>query len=69
MNTVSRTISGVAILIIGGFVLYLTLTEPGNLFSKLWGLGWGGLLCGLAVYLFLNDAEDKIEEITESKEE
>ena len=63
MNVVSRTISGMVILAFGIFVLYRTLVEESGVWLFVLGLSSGVFLCGVAVYLFLNTKEDKIEQI------
>lgn len=63
MNIVSRTISGMVILALGIFVVYGTLVEESGVWSFVSGLSSGVFLCGVAVYLFLNTKEDKIEQI------
>ena len=63
MNKVSRTLSGIGLLIFGFLMLIGARTAEEDWFSIVWIGGWGLLLIGLAVYLFMNKDEDKIEEI------
>lgn len=68
MNLFSRITAGVVILIIGVITLYTVLYGSSGVTEKLGGVGWGLLLIGVAIYLFLNSSEDTIEEIKDTEE-
>ena len=63
MNTISRTISGIAAFALGLFILYATIAEGSDIWSLIWGIASGALICGIGVYLLFNKKEDDIDEI------
>ena len=68
MNTVSRTISGAVIFLVGVVIAYESITDSLDVWSQLWGIGFGLGVCAIGVYLLLHTNEDKIEEITHKEE-
>lgn len=63
MNTVSRTITGVLLGLLGAAIAissYLDRSEDWP-----WSIAMGVLFIGLGVYIFFNKKEDDIEEIKE----
>ena len=63
MNKISRILSGIGLLLLGLLTVSSLRSEAVDFFSVVWIAGWGLLLIGLAVYLFMNKKEDEIEEI------
>jgi hypothetical protein len=63
MNRISRTLSGIGALALGLLMTWAAVNSAGDFLALLWVGGWAALLIGIAVYLFLNDQEDVIEEI------
>ncbi len=62
MNKVSRTISGIAIILWGGFLIYV-----GILWS-IWILIYGLPIFIIGFFILFNKNEDKIEEIKNKKD-
>jgi hypothetical protein len=68
MSFVSRTLAGIALLALGAVLLYGAVFESRSTGEMIWGVLWGGLLSGVALYLFWNSHEDDIEGIREPKD-
>ena len=69
MSMSSRKITGVVILAIGLFIIWATLDDETatDIWSLIWGVGWGVLISGAGVYIFFNEKEDDIEKIKNNK--
>jgi uncharacterized membrane protein HdeD (DUF308 family) len=66
MNKVSRTITGVALSVLGAFIAIASYLDKSP--DWLWGLGVGLVFLVLGVYIFFNTQEDDIEEIIHKEE-
>jgi hypothetical protein len=64
MNKISRTVSGAGVLLLSCLMLWSVVDSGADFFTLLWVGGWALLLLGIAVYLFLNDQEDEIEDVS-----
>lgn len=61
MNTTSRTVTGVALWILGGFISVSSYLDKSE--DWLFGIAVGVFFFGVGVYIFFNTKEDEIEEI------
>lgn len=65
MNTISRTISGIALVIFGAYIAGVSYSEQGE--GWIFGLVWGLFIIGVGVYIFFNKKEDDIEKIKDNQ--
>jgi uncharacterized membrane protein HdeD (DUF308 family) len=68
MNTVSRTVSGIAAFLLGLYIIVSVLREQPEGFVTVYGVGWGILIAGIGVFLFFNKKEDDIEQIKDNQD-
>jgi len=64
MNTASRTLSGIATIILGAYIAFISFSD----LEKSWpGLIWGITFIVIGLFILFNKKEDDIEEIKDSK--
>ena len=64
MNTISRTIAGTVLIVLGEYIIFNLDDKPEDF---LWGLIFGILFIVIGFFIFFNKKEDNIEEIKNNK--
>ncbi len=66
MNTMSRTIAGIASIILGLYIIITTVLDKPE--GWIWILAYGGFFIVIGFFIFFNKKEDDIEEIKNNKD-
>tara|TARA_B100001964_G_scaffold130039_1_gene143761 strand:- start:539 stop:736 length:198 start_codon:yes stop_codon:yes gene_type:complete len=64
MNTISRTIAGTVLIVLGEYIIFNLDDKPEDF---LWGLIFGIFFIVIGFFIFFNKKEDNIEEIKNNK--
>ena len=64
MNTISRTIAGTVLIVLGEYIVFNLDDKPEDF---LWGLIFGIFFIVIGFFIFFNKKEDNIEEIKNNK--
>ena len=64
MNTISRTIAGTVLIVLGEYIIFNLDDKPEDF---LWGLIFGIFFIVIGFFIFFNKKEDSIEEIKNNK--
>lgn len=66
MNTMSRTIAGIASIVLGLYIIITTILDKPE--DWVWILVYGAFFVVIGFFIFFNKKEDDIEEIKNNKD-